>query len=369
MHLSILKSPMKNESLFTPLKLGAITVPNRILMAPLTRCRADADHVPTPIMAEYYVQRADAGLLIAEATMILPGTSAFWREPGIYSPEQIAGWRQVTDAVHAKGGHIFLQIWHPGRATHPLVNGGHEVVAPSALAITNDIIHTVEGNKEYPVPRELRDEELPAIVAAFARAAKHAREAGFDGVEIHGANGYLLDEFIRDGSNKRTGPYGGPVENRARLLLEVVDAVIKAWSADRVAVRLSPLNSYNDMRDSDPVGTYRYIAEKLNPLGLAYLHLMEADLFGIQKAEITPAIRQAFTGPLIGNMGHTPESAAAAIAEGTLDGVAFGRSYISNPDLVQRIKRDAALAEPDPATFYSPGPEGYIDYPSMSEAA
>lgn len=360
---------MKNDILFTPLKLGALEVPNRIFMAPLTRCRADTGHVPTPIMAEYYAQRADAGLLIAEATMILPGTSAFWREPGVHSPEQVVGWKKVTDAVHARGGHIFLQIWHPGRATHPLVNGGHEVVAPSALAITNDVINTVEGKKDYPVPRELRDDELPAIVAAFAQAAKNAKEAGFDGVEIHGANGYLLDEFIRDGSNKRTGPYGGPIENRARLLLDVVEAVIKAWSADRVGVRISPLNSYNDMRDSDPVATYRYIAEKLNPLGLAYLHLMEADLLGIQKAEITPAIRKAFTGPLIGNMGHTPDSAASAITGGSLDAVAFGRSFISNPDLVHRIKADATLSEADPATFYSPGPKGYTDYPALSAAA
>ncbi|MFZ4596290.1 MAG: alkene reductase, partial [Verrucomicrobiaceae bacterium] len=233
------------SDLFSPMTVGALTLPNRILMAPLTRCRADADHVPTDIMAEYYAQRASAGLIVAEATMAIEGNSAFGaREPGIYSDAQVAAWKKVTDAVHAKGGLIFLQIWHGGRACHPLLNGGAQPVAPSPLMITGDETHTPEGKKPYVIPRELRDDELPGIVEGFRKAAANAKAAGFDGVEVHGANGYLLDEFLRDGSNKRTGPYGGPIENRARLLLEVVDAAISVWGKERVGVRISPLNSY-----------------------------------------------------------------------------------------------------------------------------
>jgi N-ethylmaleimide reductase len=234
-------------NLFTSLNVGALTLPNRILMAPLTRCRADADHVPTPLMAEYYSQRASAGLIIAEATMAMEGNSSFWREPGIYSEAQVQGWRTVTDAVHAKGGRIVLQLWHGGRAWHPLLNGGQQPVAPSALPIVGDEVHTPEGKKPYVTPRELTDAEIPDIIAGFRTAAINAKNAGFDGVEVHAANGYLLDEFLRDGSNKRTGPYGGPVENRARLLMEVTAAVSEVWGADRVGVRMSPLNSYNSI--------------------------------------------------------------------------------------------------------------------------
>lgn len=355
-------------TLFDPLKIGKLTLPNRILLAPLTRCRADAEtHVPTPIMAEYYAQRASGGLLIAEATMAMPFTSAFYAEPGIYSPEQIEGWRQITNAVHKEGGHIFLQIWHPGRATHPLVTRGGEVVAPSPIAISGDQIHTPEGKKDYPVPRELRDEEIPAIIAGFRKAAANAIEAGFDGVEIHGANGYLIDEFIRDGTNKRTGPYGGSVENRARLVLEITSAVIEEIGSDRVGVRISPLNSYNDMRDSNPVETYVYLATQLNALGIAYLHLMEHDLLGIQKGDVLTPIRKVFQRPIIGNMGHTHESAEEAVAAGRLDAVAFGRSFLANPDLPSRFKAGAPLNEPDAATFYSSGAKGYTDYPALAE--
>jgi N-ethylmaleimide reductase len=237
--------------LHTPVSLGDLTLPNRIIMAPLTRCRADVNHVPTDLMVEYYAQRASAGLIIAEATMVIEGNSAFGgTEPGIYSAAQIAGWKKVTDAVHAKGGQIILQLWHGGRACHPLLNGGAVPVAPSAIAIANEETHTPEGKKPYTTPRELRDDKLPGIIEGFRLAALNAKAAGFDGVEIHGANGYLLDEFLRDGSNKRSGPYGGPIENRARLLLEVIDAVISVWGAGRVGVRISPLNSFNDMRDS-----------------------------------------------------------------------------------------------------------------------
>ena len=249
------------DHLFQPLQIGSLTLPNRILMAPLTRCRADRDHVPTALMAEHYAQRASAGLIIAEATMVMEGHCAFQTEPGIYNRAQIEGWRAVTEAVHAKGGRIFLQLWHGGRACHPLLNNGDQPVSASPLAITNDITHTSEGKQNYVVPRELRDDELPAIVEGFKHAAVNAKAAGFDGVEIHGANGYLLDQFLRDGCNKRSGPYGGSIENRARLLLEVLAAVSGVWGSDRVGLRLSPISSFNSMGDSDPVALACWMAE------------------------------------------------------------------------------------------------------------
>ena len=360
---------MHHPSLFTPLNAGALTLPNRIVMAPLTRCRADENHVPTAIMADYYSQRATAGLIICEATMAMEGHSAFGgREPGIYSPAQVAAWKKVTDAVHAKGGRIFLQVWHGGRACHSLLNGGAQPVSASALAITNDEIHTPLGKKPYEVPRALRDDELPGIVEGFRKAAENAKAAGFDGVEVHGANGYLLDQFLRDGSNKRTGPYGGSLENRARLLLEVVDATIAVWGAGRVGVRISPLNSFNAMADSDPVGLTRYVAGKLDERKIAFLDLMRADFFGIQKGDVVTAARSAFKGTLIGNMGYTPDEAAAAVTSGVLSGVAFGHHFISNPDLVSRVSKGIAFVEPDPSTFYTNGAKGYTDYPAATAA-
>jgi len=352
--------------LLSPLTAGALQLPNRILMAPLTRCRADADHNPTPLMAEYYAQRASAGLIIAEATMVMEGNSSFWMEPGIYSDAQVQGWKVVTDAVHAKGGQIVLQLWHGGRACHPLLNGGAQPVAPSAIPITGDEVHTPEGKKPYVTPRELRDDEIPGIVAGFKKAAENAQAAGFDGVEVHGANGYLLDEFLRDGSNKRSGPYGGPLENRARLMLEVLDAVISVWGADRVGLRISPLNSYNSMIDSDPVGVTTYIAQQCSTRGIAYLHMMRADFFQAQQGDVITPARQHFQGTLISNMGYTADEAEQAITEGKLDAVAFGTSFLANPDLPARIAAKAPLNAPNPARFYSPGPEGYTDYPAMS---
>lgn len=356
------------SSLFTPLQAGALTLPNRILMAPLTRCRADADHVPTPIMAEYYAQRASGGLLIAEATMAMEGNSSFWMEPGIYSQAQVAAWKTVTDAVHSKGGRIVLQLWHGGRACHPLLNNGAQPVAPSALPIVGDEVHTPEGKKPYVTPRELRDDEIPGIIEGFRKAAENAKAAGFDGVEVHGANGYLLDEFLRDGANKRTGPYGGPLENRARLILEVTDAVISVWGADRVGLRISPINSYNSMIDSDPVGLTTYLAQQLSARSLAYLHVMRGDFFQQQTGDIMTPAREHFKGVLIGNMGYTADEAAQAIADGKLDAVAFGTSFLANPDLPARIQTGAALNAPNPGTFYTPGPEGYTDYPALSAA-
>jgi len=352
-------------SLFTPLKLGVLTVPNRIFMAPLTRCRATAEHIPTTLMAEYYAQRASAGLIIAEATMVMEGNSAFWMEPGIYFAEQIAGWQQTTDAVHAAGGRIFLQLWHGGRACHPLLNHGAQPVAPSAMAITDSEVHTPEGKKPYVIPRALRDDELPAIVAGFRKAAENARASGFDGVEIHGANGYLLDEFLRDGTNKRTGPYGGSIENRARLMLEVVEAVSAVWGGDRVGLRISPLNSFNSMIDSDPIGLSTWLAGHLNEFHLAYLHVMRGDLFQQQTGDIMTPIRKHYKGVLIGNMGRTAAEANQDIKEGKVDAIAFGVDFLANPDLPARIKAGAPLNPPDPATFYTAGPAGYTDYPAL----
>jgi N-ethylmaleimide reductase len=351
--------------LFEPLRVGAVEVPNRLFMAPLTRCRAEAGHVPGALMVEYYAQRATAGLIIAEATMAMEGNSAFYAEPGIYNAAQVAGWKSVTEAVHGAGGRIFLQIWHGGRACHPLFNNGAQPVGPSAMAITNDEVSTPEGKKPYVVPRELGDDELPGIVAGFKAAAENAKAAGFDGVEVHGANGYLLDEFLRDGANKRTGPYGGPIENRARLMLEVIEAVSGVWGADRVGLRVSPLNSYNSMSDSDPVGLVSWLGEKLSGLGLAYWHVMRADFLGEQSGDVMSAARAAYRGVLVGNMGYTAEEAAEAIAAKKVDAVAFGTPFLANPDLPARVKAGAALNAPDVGTFYSPGAKGYVDYPAL----
>lgn len=355
-----------SETLFQPLTAGALTLPNRILMAPLTRCRADANHVPSALMAEHYAQRASAGLIVAEATMAMPGCSAFQgREPGIYSDEQVVGWKKVTDAVHAAGGRIVLQIWHGGRACHPLLNNGAQPVAPSAIAI-DDVTHTPEGKKPYTVPRELSDDEIPAIVAGFKKAAENAKAAGFDGVEVHGANGYLLDQFLRDGSNKRTGAYGGSIENRARLLLEVLQVTIDVWGSDRVGLRISPLNSYNSMIDSDPIGLVTWLAKRLNDFNLAYLHLMRGDFFQQQKGDVVTPTREHYKGHLIVNMGYDADEAGEAIRNGLADAVAFGSSFLANPDLPARIKAKAPLNAPDSSTFYSEGAKGYTDYPALS---
>lgn len=352
------------NKLLSPLQVGALNLPNRMLMAPLTRTRADAGHMPNALMAEYYAQRASAGLIVTECTMVLPGTSAFGADPGIYSQAQMEAWKQTTAAVHAKGGRIFMQIWHAGRAAHPGLNNGAETVSSSALAVEGET-HTPEGKKPNVLPRELRVDEIPAIVQAYADAAKRAREAGFDGVEVHGANGYLIDQFLRNGANKRQDAYGGSLENRARFLFEVLDAVCAAIGSDRVGLRLSPLNSYNSMIDSDPVGWTAYLAEQLGRFKLAYLHLMRADFFGVQKADVMTVAREKYQGVLIGNMGYSAEEAEQAIAEGKLDAVAFGTGFLANPDLPERVKRGAPWNTPDQATFYTPGAKGYTDYPTL----
>jgi N-ethylmaleimide reductase len=298
--------------------------------------------------------------------MAMEGNSAFWREPGIYSQAQVEGWKRVTDAVHAKGGRMALQIWHGGRACHPLLNDGAIPVAPSPIAITNGQVMTPQGMQPYVTPRELRDDEIPGIVKGFATAARNAKAAGFDMIELHGANGYLIDQFLRDGANGRGAPYGGPIENRARLLFEILDASIDVWGADRVGLRLSPLNSYNSMRDSDPVGLTTWLAAALNKFGLAYLHVMRADFFQEQKADVLTPARAQFKNALIGNMGYAAAEADAAIREGALDAVAFGSSFLANPDLPARIAAGAPLNAPNPETFYTQGSVGYTDYPAMA---
>ena len=351
--------------LFSPLHIGALTLPNRIILAPLTRTRADAGHLPNDLMVEYYSQRASGGLLITECTMVAPNTSAFINEPGIYNPAQITAWKKVTDAVHAKGGRIFMQIWHAGRAAHPDINGGVPTVSSSATAIEGDI-HTPQGKVPHAVPQALAAADIPAIVAAYAQGAKNAMAAGFDGVEVHGANGYLIDQFLRDTPNQRSDAYGGPLENRARLLFEVLTAVTAAIGADKVGLRLSPLNSYNSMKDSDPLALIGFLADKLNAFKLAYLHVMRADFYGVQKADVLTVAREKYRGVLVGNMGYTPDEAEAAISAGKLDAVAFGTAFLANPDLPARIQAKAPLNAPDPSTFYTPGAKGYTDYPAMA---
>ena len=350
--------------LFTPLQVGALTLPNRILLAPLTRTRAGTEHMPNDLMAQYYAQRASGGLLITECTMVTPNTSAFVAEPGIYSTEQVEAWKKVTRAVHDKGGRIFLQIWHAGRAAHPAMNGGAQSVSSTNTAIEGDI-QTPQGKVPQATPRALLESDIPAIVAAFAQGAKNAIAAGFDGVEVHGANGYLVDQFLRDTPNNRTDGYGGSLEGRARFLFEVLTAVTAAIGADRVGLRLSPLNSYNSMVDSDPIALIGFLADKLNAFKLAYLHVMRSDFYQVQKGDVMAVARQKYKGVLIGNMGYTPAEAEQAISEGKLDAVAFGTAFLANPDLPARIKAGAALNTPNPSTFYTPGPVGYTDYPTL----
>lgn len=330
----------------------------------MTRARASAEHVPNDLMADYYAQRAGGGLLITECTMVMPNTSAFTSEPGIYSAEQVEAWKKITGAVHAKGGHIFMQIWHAGRAAHPALNGGAECISSGSTAIAGEA-HTSLGKIAHAVPRELRRDEFQTIVQAFATAAKNAIEAGFDGVEIHAANGYLIDQFLRDGCNQRSDEYGGTFEGRSRLLMQVLDATSATIGASRVGVRLSPLNSYNGMKDSDPIALVTYLAKALSPRKLAYLHMMRSDFLQQQTGDVMTPARAHYDGVLIGNMGYTADEAEKSIADGALDAVAFGTSFLANPDLPARILAHAGLNTPDPSTFYTPGAKGYTDYPLM----
>lgn len=353
------------QPLFEPVQVGELTLPNRFVMAPLTRCRA-VGHLPNMLMAEYYAQRASAGLVITECSMVTPETSAFGNDPGIYSAEQVKGWKMTTEAVHEAGGRVFIQIWHAGRAAHPLLNGGRPCVAPSAIAIDGEV-DTVEGKQPYTVPRELTKDDIASIVQDFRRATANAVEAGFDGVEVHAANGYLIDQFLRESANQRTDEYGGSLENRSRFLTEVLEAVTDEIGGHRVGVRLSPLNSFNSMREGDPIAWTRYLAASLNRFDLAYLHLMRADFFGEQKADVVSVARELYKGHLMVNMGYSAEEAAEVVRDKLADSVAFGTAFLANPDLPPRIEAGAELNTPDPSTFYTAGAEGYTDYPFMDE--
>jgi len=355
--------PDNNLSLFSPTKLGDITLPNRFIMAPLTRCRA-IDHQPNSLMAQYYAQRASAGLLISECTMVSEQTSAFGHDPGIYNDEQIEGWKKTTEAVHNAGGRIFMQIWHAGRAAHPLLNNNKECVAPSAIAI-DDEVHTPEGKKPYTIPRSLSKEQINLLVNDFRQAAVNAKAAGFDGVEIHGANGYLIDQFLRDSSNRRSDEYGGSFENRARFLTEVLTAVCEVIGSGRVGLRLSPLNSFNSMKDSNPLEWMRYMANHLNQFNLAYLHVMRADFFGVQEGDVINMARENYNGHLMVNMGYDSQEAEQAVSNKQADSVAFGTAFLANPDYPLRVKTASQLNTPDQTTFYTADAKGYTDYPFM----
>jgi N-ethylmaleimide reductase len=360
---------MNATKLFSTYQLGALTLPNRLIMAPLTRGRAGKDRIPNQLMAEHYAQRASAGLIIAEATNISE-TAAGWNEsPGIHNDAQVQGWQKVTEAVHSKGGRIYLQLWHCGRASHPdFQPNGETPVSSSAIAAVGDA-HTPQGKKPYPVPRALEISEIPGLVQDYVTATRRAQAAGFDGVEIHSANGYLLDQFLRDGVNQRTDAYGGSAENRSRLLLEVTEAVVKAWSADRVGVRLSPTSGFNDMRDSDPIATFTTAARSLNSLNLAYLHVMEAlpgHMLAGPGERVTPHIRQAYQGTLMINGGYDGVTGEAAIANNEANLIAYGIPFLANPDLTERIKCNAPLNPPDFDTLYTPGAKGYNDYPFLA---
>ncbi len=360
---------MKTPDLFTPVLLGAIEAPNRIVMAPLTRMRAGPGRVPTPLMAEYYAQRAAAGLIVSEATAISQQGTGCPNAPGIYTHDQSTGWQRVTEAVHQAGGRIFLQLWHMGRISHPgFQSDGGVPVAPSAIAPRSGQVLTANGMQPYVTPRALKIEELSGVVAQYAAAAQRAKTAGFDGVEIHNANGYLLDQFLRDGTNQRTDEYGGPVRNRARLTLEVVVAVTKVWGADRVGIRFSPGGVFNDMHDSNPLATFGHVLHELNRFKLAYAHLIvstEEDLKHGAVPVPLVALRKEFHGPLMVANGFNRATGKQALAEDLADAVAFGRLFIANPDLPERFRLNSPLNPLDEATLYGGAETGYTDYPAL----
>lgn len=367
-------------NLFSPVKLGPYNLRNRIVMAPLTRNRAGRGNACVPLNALYYAQRSSAGLMIAEASQISPQGVGFPHTPGIHSAEQVEGWRLVTKAVHERGGLIFLQLWHVGRISHPdLQPQGHLPVAPSAIAATIGMASTEDGDRPFVTPRALETEEIPGIIQDYRYAAQNAIAAGFDGVEIHSANGYLLDQFLQDGSNQRTDRYGGSIENRARLLMEVTEAVVEIWGGDRVGVRLSPSNQYYSMSDSDPQALFSYVVKTLNRFDLAYLHLIEprsnTDAFNrwVQR-EIDPNepeiglpcryFRPLFKGTIISAGGYDRDRGNAVLAAGYADLIAYGRLFISNPDLPERFAQKAPLNPYDRATFFGGDARGYTDYPT-----
>jgi N-ethylmaleimide reductase len=358
--------------LFTPIQMGTITLPNRIVMAPMTRLRA-TNAIPTSLMVEYYAQRASAGLIVTECTMISPLSNGYLNCPGIYSDEQIAGWQKVTEAVHQKGGKIFLQLWHSGRISHPSLLNGELPIAPSAIAAIGTL-HNAAGKVELDTPRALTTEEIPQIVEQFRQGAKNALQAGFDGVELHGAFGYLIDQFLQDGSNQRTDRYGGSIENRARFLLEVVEAVCEVYGSDRVGIKLSPSNTFYGIHDSNPVAIFGYAIAQLDRFKLAYIHLMEPsedDLKnGVKIDSVLSTFRPLYSGSIVTNGGYDKAKGNRSIEDNAADLVSFGKPFIANPDLVERLAIDAPLNNLDFGTIYSKSAEnldrGYTDYPFLA---
>jgi 2,4-dienoyl-CoA reductase-like NADH-dependent reductase (Old Yellow Enzyme family) len=347
-------------TLFDPIKVGAWELPNRIFMAPLTRSRAGHERLPNALMAEYYRQRTSAGLIISEATSVTPQGVGYADTPGVWSKEQVEGWKLITKAVHEEGGKIVLQLWHVGRMSAPMFLNGDLPVAPSAVRPAGHV-SLVRPIQEFVTPRALALEEIPGVIEAYRRGAENAQAAGFDGVEIHGANGYLLDQFLQDKTNLRTDEYGGPIENRARLMLEVTDAAISVWGADRVGMHLAPRGDAHDMGDSNPLATFGYVAKELGRRGIAFIAARE----GLGEGRIGPELKKAFGGVYVANQGFTLETGNAVLAAGEADAVAFGVPFIANPDLPSRLAVGAPLNTPDPETFYAPGAKGYTDYPAL----
>ncbi|HXS12614.1 MAG TPA: alkene reductase [Acidobacteriaceae bacterium] len=348
-------------SLFDSLKVGELVLPNRIVMAPLTRLRGTVEHLPTELIPKYYAQRASAGLIVSEGIPIDPMGVGYPHVPGLWSEEQVELWKPVTKAVHEAGGRIFAQIWHVGRISDPVYLKGELPVAPSAIAAAGTV-KLLRPQKEFETPRALRLEEIPEVIAAYKRGAEHAKAAGFDGVELHGANGYLLDQFLQSGSNQRTDKYGGSVENRARLMLEVTDAVAEVWGPGRVGMHLAPRGDSHGISDANPAETFGYAARELGERKIAFLMAREYEAPGW----LGPRLKDEFEGVYIANERFTFATANEVVARGEADAVAFGKLWISNPDLVARFQRKAELAEPQAATFYSHGAEGYSDYPALA---
>ena len=352
-------------TLFDPIQIGALTLPNRIIMAPLTRARAGAARVPNALMAKYYAERASAGLILSEATSVIPQGLGYADTPGIWSQEQVEGWKIVTDAVHAAGGRIFLQLWHVGRVSDPIFLNGELPVAPSPIAPKGHV-SLVRPQREYVTPRALETAEIPGVVAAFRQGALNAKAAGFDGVEVHAANGYLIDQFLQDSTNHRTDAYGGPIENRARLLLEITDACIDVWGAERVGVHLAPRGDAHTMGDSNPAATFGYVARELGQRKIAFIFVRES--VADERPRLVPQLKAQFGGPLIANEKLTLEAAQALLASGEADAVSWGQLFIANPDLPRRFAKNAPLNEPNPSTYYADGETGYTDYPALETA-
>lgn len=352
----------QDPNLLDPIRIGAWDLPNRVFMSPLTRCRSGVERVPNDLMREYYTQRASAGLIFSEATSVDPMGVGYADTPGIWSDAQVAGWKKITDAVHAAGGHMLLQLWHVGRISHPMYLNGALPIAPSAVQPKGHVSH-VRPLTPFPTPRALELKEIPPIIAAYRRGAENAMRAGFDGVEIHGANGYLPDQFLQDSTNKRTDEYGGPIENRARFLLEVTDEAIAVWGRERVGVHLAPRCDAHDMGDSNPLATFGHVARELGKRRIAFICAREA----LGENRIGPQLKKIFGGTYIANERFTFETGNQVLAAGEADAVAFGVSFIANPDLPKRFKIGAQLNSPDKETFYARGPKGYTDYPFMSQ--